>query len=96
MRKILKCAAVAIALLCLPALGGCGFTSEGQAVRQGVATYGAQAMDEGLVNAEWFICRAASVGAVQRRYGKSSEAAEAWKTLCNGDGEAAIIEAPPD
>ncbi|MGI9489049.1 MAG: hypothetical protein ACR2RF_24825 [Geminicoccaceae bacterium] len=62
--------------------GGCGFTTQGNAVRQGVATYGAQAMDEGLANAEWFVCKAASVGSVQRRYGTSQAKANAWKQLC--------------
>lgn len=64
------------------ALTGCGLTPQGNAVRQGVATYGAQAMDEGLLNAEWFVCKAASVGSVQRRYGSSPEKAAAWKALC--------------
>ncbi len=61
---------------------GCGFTPQGNAVRQGVSVYGAQAMDEGLANAEWFVCKAASVGSVQRRYGTSKSRADAWKELC--------------
>ena len=69
-------------VLLLLALGGCGFTSQGNQVRQGVATYGAQAMDEGLINAEWFVCKAASVGSVQRRYGTDPAKAQAWKALC--------------
>lgn len=63
-------------------LSGCGITPQGNAVRQGVATYGAQAMDEGLINAEWFVCKAASVGSVQRRYGSDPSKAAAWKALC--------------
>lgn len=69
-------------IMLLLALGGCGFTSQGNQVRQGVATYGAQAMDEGLINAEWFVCKAASVGSIQRRYGTDANKAAAWKALC--------------
>ena len=71
-----------IPFLLILALAGCGFTTQGNAVRQGVATYGAQAMDEGLVNAEWFVCKAASVGSIQRRYGADPTKAQAWKALC--------------
>ncbi len=83
-------APLALALL----LAACGFTSQGDLVRKGIAEYGAQAMDEGLVNAEFFVCRAASVGSVIRRYGRSRETAEAWKTLCQGDADVDIIEPP--
>ena len=77
-------------------LGGCGFTPYGDFARGAVTEYGAQAMDEGLVNAEFFMCRAASVGSVIRRYGKSAETAEAWKTLCQGNAEVDIIDAPSE
>jgi hypothetical protein len=70
--------------LCL-LLAGCGFTPQGAAVRQGVAAYGAQAMDAGLVNSEWFMCKGASVGSVQRRYGADEIKAAAWKELCLTD-----------
>ena len=49
-------------------------------------------MDEGLANAEFFICRAASVGSVYRRYARDKQTAQAWKTLCLGDPEADILE----
>ena len=76
------------------ALGGCGFTTQGDAIRSGIETYGSQAMDEGLNSAEFFICRAASVGSVIRRYGKDKAQADAWKTLCLGDPDADILEPP--
>ena len=63
-------------------LSACAFTSTGQQVRQGVKTYGAQAYDEGLQNAEWFICVAASRGSIMRRYGVSEERAAAYKAFC--------------
>ena len=81
-------------LAAILALGGCGFTSTGDAVRNALKERGGQAMDAGLENTEWFMCEGASVGSVQRRYGKSRETAEAWKTLCLGDPEADILEAP--
>lgn len=77
-------------------LAACGFTEAGNRARDLAAEEGAKAYDEGLANAEFFICRAASVGSVQRRYGRSADTAQAWRTLCQGDGEAAaeVIRAP--
>lgn len=66
-------------------LASCGFTQTGDFVRETVAVKGAQAMDEGLVNAEWFVCNAASIGSVKRRYGKSAKLADAYTALCNVD-----------
>ena len=77
-------------------LGGCGFTPYGDFARGAVTEYGAQAMDEGLVNAEFFVCRAASVGSVVRRYGKSAETAEAWKTLCLSSADVDLFGAPAE
>jgi len=75
----------AIALL---ALGACGQTPQGSLIRDVVQTRGAEIYDEGLENAEFFICRAASVGAVMRRYGSSVDRAQAWRTLCVADPDA--------
>lgn len=86
MRKLI------LALACLTA--SCGFTPQGDAVRLGVAKYGAQAMDEGLVNAEWFICNAASIGSIKRRYGKSADLAEHYRALCDLDPNADVLGAP--
>jgi len=85
-------AAAGLALL----LAACGFTDTGNRARDVAAGEGARAYDEGLTNAEFFICRAASVGSVQRRYGRTAETAEAWRVLCQGDGAAAVevIRAP--
>ena len=77
-------------------LCGCGFTTTGDRVRDAAKSGGAQAMDEGLANAEFFICRAASVGSVYRRYGKSRETAEAWKTLCLDNPDAILLETPAE
>lgn len=44
----------------------------------------AGAYDVGLEKAEGFVCNDASVGAVIRRYGASSERARIWKEFCFG------------
>ncbi|HEX9770165.1 MAG TPA: hypothetical protein VGA50_13415 [Kiloniellales bacterium] len=77
-------------------LAACGFTEAGTRARDLVKSEGARAYDEGLANAEFFLCRAASVGSVQRRYGRTPETAEALRVLCVGDGAAAVevIRAP--
>ncbi|KKM60281.1 hypothetical protein LCGC14_1543440 [marine sediment metagenome] len=80
---------IAIAVL---VLAGCGFTSQGDAIRDFVKVEGAQAYDEGLSNSEFFICKAASVGSVLRRYGRSEETAAAWRAICRGNPEAVIVK----
>lgn len=77
-------------------LAACGFTEAGDRARDVLAGEGARAYDEGLAKAEFFICRAASVGSVQRRYGRTPETAEAWRAICQGDGSAGVevIRAP--
>jgi len=63
-------------------LGACGLTPQGSALRAALTGTATQAMDEGLINAEFFMCKAASVGSIQRRYGQSEDLADAWRTLC--------------
>ena len=72
-------------------LASCGFTQTGSAFRSTIGDQGAKAYDEGLSNAEWFVCKAASVGSVQRRYGSSADLADAWRALCLGDPDATIF-----
>ena len=69
-------------------LGGCGFTPLGDSIRSAVKDYGAQAYDEGLENSEFYICKAASVGSVVRRYGGNKAAA--WNKLCTEDGQGIV------
>ena len=78
----------------LLALAGCGFTAQGDFVRGAIKEQGAQAFDEGLANAEFFICKAASIGSIKRRYGASVEAAEAYNRLCEEAGRALIVPGP--
>ena len=76
-------------MLILLSSSSCGFTEKGDLVRDAVRTYGAQAYDEGLENAEFYICRAASVGSIVRRYGQEPKLFHAWRALCIG------VDAPP-
>lgn len=64
-------------------LSACGFTPQGDAVRGAVKDYGAQAYDAGLENAEWFLCSAASIGSIRRKYGRDQSMADAYNRLCN-------------
>lgn len=38
--------------------------------------------DQSIAAAEFYICRAATVGSVMRNYGNSEEDMEAWRLLC--------------
>ena len=75
-------------LLLVLFLSGCGFTPFGDTIRSAVKNYGAQAYDEGLENSEFYICKAASIGSILRRYG--GEKAAAWNKLCREDGEGIV------
>lgn len=77
-------------------LAGCGFTPQGDAVRAAVKDAGAQAFDEGLANSEFFLCQAASIGSVKRRYGQSSEMAAAYNELCAQAGGELIVTGPAE
>ncbi|MCH9053106.1 MAG: hypothetical protein IIA72_18945 [Proteobacteria bacterium] len=79
------------ALLALLLLAGCGFTPQGAAVRRAVAEGTARAGDTGLENAEWFLCEAAPVGAVKRRYGADGDMASAYTKLCDRAASAGIV-----
>ena len=65
-------------------LGACGLTPQGNIVRDAVKNYGAKVYDEGLKNAEWYMCEAASVGSVKRRY--SGGRADSYNDLCDRNG----------
>jgi hypothetical protein len=72
-----------LAMLSVALLSGCGFTAQGDFSREIAREKGAQAYDEGLVNAEWFICHAASVGSIRRRYGTDASLAAAYRRICS-------------
>ena len=68
-------------------LGACGLTPQGDFVREAIKSYGAKAYDEGLINAESFVCDIASVGSVRRRYGKPGMA-DVYREFCGASGAA--------
>ncbi len=74
-------------------LTGCGLTPQGTAIRQAVQAKGAEVMDQGLENAEWFMCYAASIGSVRRHYGKPG-LADAYRQLCEGSAAGLIAPEP--
>lgn len=73
-----------IALAGALALSGCGVTGAGESLRQFVVEEAAEANDRDLAEAELFVCQAASVGAIKRRYGQSYNQLRAWDQLCKG------------
>lgn len=73
---------ILVLLLSSSLITGCGFTSEGNFIRNEVKTQGAKAFDEGLANTVWFQCNAASVGSIRRWLGNDKAKAEAYDTIC--------------
>lgn len=62
---------------------------------ESAAEQAAQAEDAALVAATWTLCRAVSVGAWLRAYGKEPEKAQAWRVLCSAKvTEMPATEAP--
>ena len=72
-------------------VSGCGFTQKGDFARDTALSKGAQAYDEGLDNAELYICTIASVGSVMRRYGRTQATADAWRAICEGQDGVNLI-----
>ncbi len=77
LRGVLKAAVVFTFVF----LAGCGFTSQGNIVRQAISAGTARAAEAGLQNAEWFLCEAAPIGPIKRRY--AGDKADAYNKLCD-------------
>ena len=75
-----------VALLTLT-LGACGLSPEGDAFRGLVRNKGAIAADAGLENATWYLCNAASVGAIKRKFGQNEEKARTYMELCKDEAQ---------
>ncbi len=54
--------------------------------RSTIASKGAAAADQVLVDAEWTICYAATVGSIKRKYGQTIERAATYQRFCDGQG----------
>lgn len=81
-------------LICVSLLSSCGFTEYGSAARTFVQERGAQATDEGVDNALWFLCSGTSVGSIRRRFGRDSRSFHAWAIICEQDPQTIIL--PPE
>ena len=93
-RRLLVWSAIAFVLAAILLLTGCGLTSQGDAIRAALADKGATAMDAGVENALWFLCKAASVGSVNRAFGDDGSRSAAYKALC-AEPPAAVVPIPP-
>lgn len=90
----MKTLAVLFALI----VSGCGFTEQGNLIRSAVAERGADAYDEAIVNSMWMLCYGASIGSVDRMFGRSPETAETYKAFCaiaTPDPDVGIVKPAP-
>ncbi len=78
-------AALALGLL----LSGCTGLDT---TRTAIAAKGAAAADQILIDAEWSLCFAATVGSIKRRYGQTIERAGTYKSFCDGADGVNVIE----
>jgi hypothetical protein len=74
-------------------VAGCGLTPQGDLVRQTVRDRGAEVEDAGVQNTLWFLCKGASIGAIQRFFAGSGERAAAWSTLCREPADLPVLPA---
>ena len=81
-----------IPVILLLALAGCGFTSAGTAFEGTARAGAAKAYDEGLENAERFVCNDTSVGSVKRRYLKTPGEAAIYNDFCSQSGLLQAVE----
>ena len=79
-----------IALVLMLLTAGCGFTSQGTAIKELVFKGAAKAGDAGLENAERFICELVPIGAVKKRY--QGERARAYNTLCDAGTAEEVVK----
>lgn len=75
-------------LLGVISLGGCEAVDT---AREVVKQKGAKIADGILTDAEWVLCKEASIGSIKRRYGKTVESANTYKDFCDGDGRANVV-----
>jgi hypothetical protein len=76
------------------ALAGC-VTATGDRVKDAVLGKASEISAEGLVASEFYVCKAAPIGTVLKRYGHSDERAKEYKEFCNPNTEVNIV-APND
>lgn len=74
------------------AVASCGQTGYGDAARGIIRDKGAEVADEGLVNLEWALCNAQTIGAIRRRYVGTRKWA-AYVIICEWPAEY-LVEPP--
>lgn len=70
-------------LLLLLLLSGCGFTRQGDAVREFVEIRAQRSADQSAENALRYLCQYARVGSVSKLF-PGKESRESYATLCTG------------
>ena len=75
-----------LSVIILLILSACGQTATGNLIRSTFQDKAAEIATEGLKNAEWFVCRYASIGSVKDRYGQTQEGANSYNAFCDADG----------
>jgi hypothetical protein len=75
-------------------LAGCGVTPYGDEARRIVSESGARVADTTLENVEWYLCNAAPIGSLRRKYGSDPQLASAYRALCVKPGDEDVIGGP--
>ena len=52
---------------------------------------GAKLADDVLLDAEWLICKKASIGSIKRKYGQTVDRANTYNDFCDGDGDSDVV-----
>ncbi len=80
-----------LCFILLFALTGCGISVYSDTARTTASEKGKKLAATSLENAEWWMCRAASVGAIKDRYGVNTQKSIAYHIICQGDTEVNLI-----
>lgn len=73
-----------IVIAFIAVLSGCSYKAD-------IIRYASEANDTAVSDAEFVICRGASIGAIRRAYG-SSERSVVWRKLCLDESEFSPVE----
>ena len=85
---MLKVVGVAIITVTLT---GCGLTGVGDRFRDTVQERGREVADQTLDNSIWFLCNAATIGSIKRRFGINADMAEAYNSVCEEGSAVTVI-----
>ena len=62
-----------------------------ETVRDTIVDKAADVADQVLIDSEFTLCEASTIGSVKRRYGQSVERANLYREFCSGSGIANVI-----